>query len=150
MNTIPSFRRRKFLGRMVLLGTVVTLAKSLPTWAFSPIRSTATRQKKEVMLQELTLNDFSPHLGSKFELRLDSGNHLEVELVEATPLGMNGARPAHLAQRGAFSVVFLAPKDALLPQKIYHLEHGVMGEFDIFLVPIGRAAAGLKYEAIFN
>lgn len=102
------------------------------------------------MLQELTVADFSPHLGGKFKLRLDSGESLEVELVEATPLGMNGTRPAHLAQRGAFSVVFLAPKDAPLPQHIYHVEHEVMGEFAIFLVPIGRTAAGLKCEAIFN
>lgn len=102
------------------------------------------------MLQELTLNDFSPHLGSKFKLRLDSGQCLEMELAEATPLSMSGARPVHLAQRNAFSIVFLAPPDAPLAQQIYQLEHEVMGEFAIFLVPVGRTAAGLKCEAIFN
>lgn len=102
------------------------------------------------MLQELTLNDFAPHLGSKFKLPLDSGQYLDIELVEATPLNMGGARPAQLSQRGAFSISFLAPKEAELPQQIYRLEHEVMGELEIFLVPIGRAANGLKCEAIFN
>jgi len=150
MNTIPSSHRRKFLVRMVLLGAAGTLAKSLPAWAFSPTRSTVTRQKKEIMLQELTLNDFSPHLGSKFKLRLDSDRHLEMKLAEATPLNMGGARPAHLTQRGAFSIVFLAPAESQLTQQIYRLEHDVMGELEIFLVPIGRTPNGLKCEAIFN
>lgn len=150
MNTISSFHRREFLSRMLLLGAAGALASSLPARAIGPALNTRPRPKKEVMLQELTLNDFSPHLGSKFKLRQDAGRQLEVELVEAAPLGMNGARPAHLAQRAAFSVVFLAPQDARLEQQIYHLEHEVMGEFAIFLVPIGRSATGLKCEAIFN
>lgn len=149
MKPISTFHRREFLSRALLLGAAGTLAPSLPAWAFSPTQ-VAPAQKKEVMLQELTIADFSPYVGTRFKLRLATGGSLEVELVEATPLGMTGARPAHLAPRGSFSVVFLAAKDAPLPQQIYHVEHEVMGEFDIFLVPIGRTATGLKCEAIFN
>ena len=146
MKSIPSYRRREFLGRVLVLGAAGTMAATVPAPAMAP----ASRPPRKLMLQELTLNDFSPHLGSKFKLHMDSGRHLDIELVEATPLSMGGARPAHLSPRGAFSIIFFAPSEAELPQQIYRLEHEVLGELEIFLVPIGRAASGLKCEAIFN
>ena len=38
----------------------------------------------------------------------------------------------------------------MLPQAIYRLEHAALGAMDVFLVPIGRVADGIRYEAIFN
>ena len=45
----------------------------------------------------------------------------------------------------------LAAKDPrVLPQRIYRLEHNGLGELDIFLVPIGKDADGVSYQAMFN
>ncbi len=49
-----------------------------------------------------------------------------------------------------FSIVFRGPGDILLPQAIYRVEHDQIGTFDLFIVPIGRDTAGLRYEAVFN
>lgn len=137
--------RRKFLNRLLLLGTA---AAALP--AFALPKSFIFARKKEVMLDQLSLSDFAPHLGGKFTLLTEPGRKVTVELIEATALGKSGPRPSHLAQRAPFSVVFLAPKGSALTQRIYRVGHEVMGEFDVFLVPIGLAEDGLKCEAIFN
>jgi hypothetical protein len=138
-------KRREFLGQLIVLSA----AGNLTAWGFSP--STPFKTRKNLMLHELTVDDFASHLNTRFELELEPGRRIDLHLAEAVSLGSGGgARPAHLAPRGPFSVVFLAPKDASLPQGIYRLLHPAMGEMEIFLVPIGRDSAGLKCEAIFN
>lgn len=101
-------------------------------------------------MNELTLSDFATHLGNKFSLSVDNTHQFEIELIEATSLGKNSARPSHLAAREPFSIIFRVPKEAGLSQRIYRLEHNQMGGFEIFLVPIGLAEDGLRCEAIFN
>lgn len=103
------------------------------------------------MLDNLTRESFAPHLGSVFRLRLGPGETLEVELVEATALG-GGARVSAggpRARREPFSLVFRGPRAPILPQRIYRMEHARMGAFDLFIVPIGPDAEGLRYEAVF-
>lgn len=36
------------------------------------------------------------------------------------------------------------------PQRIYRFEHGSVGSFDIFIVPIGPDAGTMQYEAVFS
>ena len=94
------------------------------------------------MLEDFTVETFSGHLGNSFRIYPDDSSLLDLELISATELGENSGRP--------FSIVFRGPKDTLLPQRIYRMEHGEIGAFDIFLVPIGPDEEGLLYEAIFN
>jgi len=143
MQTI--LKRREFLGQMAWLGPVAALAGAWPAAAFP-----AAPRRKELPLDQLTLTHFAPHVGGRFVLRQDSGPALELELMQVTALGAKGPRPAHLAVRAPFSLLFRAPKEAASTQCIYHLEHETLGGLDIFLVPIGRDEAGLKFEAIFN
>jgi hypothetical protein len=137
--------RRRFFNRVLLFGGAVSV---VPALAMQPPFS--LNLKKEVMLDQLTLADFAPHLGGTFIVKTESGEMVPLELIEATALGAGGPRPAHLSQRAPFSVVFLAPKQSGLVQRIYRMEHATMEEFDIFLVPIGLTEQGLKCEAIFN
>lgn len=104
------------------------------------------------MLQDLTLDSFAPHRGSRFLLHLDPADPasvVELELVDIT-----GRRPGALApppgSREPFSVVFRGPLATFLPQRIYRLENEAMGTLDIFIVPIARDAAGFRYEAVFT
>ena len=94
------------------------------------------------MLENFTVGTFSGHLGNSFRVHPDESSTLDLELVSATELNEGSERP--------FSIVFRSPKDALLPQRIYRMEHAEIGEFEIFLVPIGPDDEGLLYEAIFN
>ena len=49
-----------------------------------------------------------------------------------------------------FSLMFRGPAHAPLQQGTYTLEHSATGALAIFLVPVGRAADGIHYQAIFN
>lgn len=96
------------------------------------------------MLTHVTASLFSERLGEAFQLHLDSGAALTVELSEVSAPAPDRARP--------FSIVFRAPGDCDLPQGIYRLEHPVIGALELFLVPIGpdRARRHRLYEAVFN
>ncbi len=46
--------------------------------------------------------------------------------------------------------MFRAPVDAPVEQRIYTLTHPVLNTLQMFLVPVGRSAEGVFYEAAFN
>ena len=52
-------------------------------------------------------------------------------------------------ERLPFCLVFAGPKDVVLPQKIYRIQHPKAGTMDIFLVPIGPDEGNMLYEAVF-
>ena len=76
----------------------------------------------------------------------DGATH-DLLLIEAHALG---AGSAGSTGRAPFSLVFRAPRDVSLEQRIHRLEHGELGVLELFLVPIGPDAVGLRYEAIFG
>ncbi len=49
-----------------------------------------------------------------------------------------------------FSVIFLAEHPEPFEQQTYTLTHSQIGDFLIFLVPIGPGESGMRYEAVFN
>ncbi|MEM9218730.1 MAG: hypothetical protein AAGD25_30870 [Cyanobacteria bacterium P01_F01_bin.150] len=93
-------------------------------------------------------SDFSPLVGSSFHVNSDSSRSLPLELVEAAKLGKNSL--GQNSKTEAFSLLFKGPNDSVLPQKIYSLIHSQLGELNIFLVPVGQDAEGIRYEAVFN
>jgi hypothetical protein len=97
-------------------------------------------------LAELAWSDFAPFLKQHFRVALD-GASLDLELASAEPLGSGDPAPG---RRRPFSLIFRGPKAPLLAQRIYRLEHATLGPLEIFLVPLGPDAAGLRYEAIFT
>jgi hypothetical protein len=95
------------------------------------------------MSYELTGAAFASQVNSRFRLIAGPATAIEVELIEFTA-GSKSAR------HEAFSIVFQAPLDAPLEQRIYQLEHESMGAFELFLVPISKSPEGVRYEAVFN
>ncbi|MEW6021171.1 MAG: hypothetical protein AB1807_03415 [Pseudomonadota bacterium] len=69
---------------------------------------------------------------------------LALTLYEALPLA--GAAP----DEHHFSLGFRGPAAPQLEQGTYTLDHAVLGTLAIFLVPVGRDAGGVQYQAIFN
>ena len=55
-----------------------------------------------------------------------------------------------VGRREPFSIVLRAPGDRLAPQRTYTLENERLGRLDVFLVPIGPDALGMRYEAVFG
>jgi hypothetical protein len=103
------------------------------------------------MLDRLTHESFAPHVGTEFHLQLGTAGTLPLTLVEAQAVGsVPGPRPDGTPRRQPFSLVFRGPRQPVLPQRIYRLEHAAMGPLELFIVPIGPDEAGLRYEAVFT
>lgn len=97
-----------------------------------------------VDLASATPETFAPHLGSRFAIALGDGV-LELELCAVDAL-----RAAPGAPRAPFALRFRTPAaTGYLPQRIYTLAHPVLGALEIFLVPLGADAGGMRYEAVF-
>jgi len=105
------------------------------------------------MLNKLTSADFSPHLNQTFKIHyhstkiLEARLVLEVELIEVTDYAGKLMGPS---KRRPFTILFRAPKDTILPQAVYKLEHDKMGTVELFLVPIMPDEKGSLYESVFN
>jgi hypothetical protein len=94
-------------------------------------------------LATLTAGDFEPHLGDAFLMRSTAGE-IALRLTEVRNLGQA------IRAGGAFSLEFVEPAGQLLPQAIYSLEHPTLGTLEMFLVPLGPSANGMRYEAVFT
>jgi hypothetical protein len=103
----------------------------------------------EIMSVSLTEEEFSKHIKTKFRIKADTQQPVELLLEEVKSYGNNGGSGSQPGME-RFSVFFSGPNDCYLPQKVYSMEHDRMGPFDIFLVPIGRDDQGYNYEAVFN
>jgi hypothetical protein len=98
------------------------------------------------VLDQLQLSTFEPLVGQRFVLRRDIGDAtVDLVLAEATALAHGEGRP-----RTPFSLVFRGPAEPVMPQRIYRVDHEELGALELFLVPIGRDAESVRYEAIFT
>lgn len=96
------------------------------------------------MTNELSLAVFSDLVRESFALAHPALPDLSLELVEVTAL------PDHGGPRRPFAITFRGPRTPLLPQNTYRFEHRTLGAVHLFIVPIGREAEGIVYEAVFN
>jgi hypothetical protein len=97
------------------------------------------------MLQDLTAASFEEILGSRFRIHADEAHTLETELIQvARHEEHDGPR------KQPFSIYLRGPRNVVLPQRIYQVDHERLGTLDIFLVPIGPDGQGMCYEAVFN
>jgi len=95
------------------------------------------------MSVRLEHEEFAKHLHTKFRIRLNENECVEAELSEVSE---------HLVspRQERFAIVFRTANNIVLEQGQRLFEHDQMGEFILFLVPIGRDDEGTYYEACFN
>ena len=92
---------------------------------------------------DLTHEEFSRHLNTKFGIRLSDEQVIEAELAELSELLLS-------ARQERFAIVFRASNEVLIDQGLHRFEHNEMGTFNLFIVPIGRDERGTYYESVFN
>jgi hypothetical protein len=97
------------------------------------------------MPTQLTEQEFSKHVNTKFRLATEEPIELELSEVKAYLSQLN-----EQSDLERFSIFFIGPGDRYLPQHVYSLQHEHMGTFDLFLVPVARDERGFLYEAVFN
>lgn len=91
------------------------------------------------MTARFTSETFADRIGEIFEVVPADGPPLELVLAECE------------ADRyeGSFSLLFHALDGRLEPQQTFRARHAELGEFDLFLVPLGPDERGMRYEAVF-
>ena len=89
------------------------------------------------------VDTFKPHVNTVFTAEMEPGVSVPLKLVEITA----GASNPRVHQ---FSLLFRGPASSSLVQHIYHLKHEVLGEMDLFLVPLSNTPEGVTYQAVFN
>ena len=95
------------------------------------------------MATDLQHEVFLKHLNTKFRIRLNETEAVESELTEVSERLIT-------PRQERFSLVFRTANEILMEQGLRTFEHDAMGNFAIFIVPIGRDDEGTYYEAVFN
>ena len=95
------------------------------------------------MTDKITKEMFSESVNTKYRVHQESKDTVELELMQVN-LGLITPRNEQ------FALLFHGPQNPFLQQALYHVEHDSLGEFDLFLVPVGRDQEGFQYEAVFN
>jgi len=102
-------------------------------------------------LDDLSFSTALEALHRKFRIRLGEGAVVELELVAAQEHGsVSHSGSSGKVDTESFSLFFLGPLNPVLPQRTYLFEQEKLGEFSLFIVPIGREKIGIKYEAVIN
>ena len=89
---------------------------------------------------------FAARLDDQFEIQLEAES-IPVGLVSVSSLGVSigtGCREE------PFSLIFRGPLSPVAEQRSYVVTNETLGQMEIFLVPIGPDAQGMRYEAIFT
>ena len=86
-----------------------------------------------------------------FEENLNTRFWLVAEGLEPYALDLVKCVDFHSTPRQEqFSLRFRGDRAQIFPQQIYAMKHEAIGEFELFLVPVGRDDSGTFYEAVFN
>ena len=86
---------------------------------------------------------FLKAVDTQFEARTPAGEPFELTLTALQTHVDNDVQEN-------FSLVFTASDAAQAAQDTFYLKHESLGEFVLFLVPVGRDAKGTHFEAVFN
>lgn len=95
------------------------------------------------MLEQIRPQQMTEHIGSEFDVSVDSSHTIRLTLTDV----VENVKTEH---NETFSLFFHGPSDTFLPQRTRTLKHPVLGDFEIFLVPVAQDKDGFQYEAVFN
>lgn len=149
--------RRHFLKA----GTMVGLSAALPLSALEvmagqqrqvePVGSTLAGRTRLEITRSLTKELFAAHLNTKFRVKMGASEIVEIELIKVSEINL-ASRTVSLetSRQDCFAVLFRGPRETSLRQNTYQMEHGQIGQFDLFIVPAGTDEGGQLYQATFN
>lgn len=105
------------------------------------------------MTEKVTYQNMAEQLNTRFKVKFgkeikglegaDRGpTETELELVEAVQKETDATE--------GFALLFQGPSEIFLHQQIHRFTHDKIGDFELFIVPVGKNEAGYQYEAIIN
>ncbi len=94
-------------------------------------------------MAELNCDTFQPLIGNKFKIIFEENEILELELIRVDDKSNDAIE--------SFSLIFYGPPNFILHQSIYRFYHELIGDFELFIVPVqSSTATAIHYQAIFN
>ena len=102
-------------------------------------------------LKTATHQDFAACVTQTFTIMDGPGESVPAEPVrlDLAEVGTRGGfDPARQARQG-FTLLFHGPLEPVLQQRIHRVSNESLGELELFLVPVGCEADGMRYEAVF-
>jgi hypothetical protein len=94
-----------------------------------------------------TLHEFLPHVGETFRAIVDEEWEIHMRLSEAAPWR---GFAVTAGARVPYTLLFHAPAEANVGQRIVRLEHETLAPVNLFLVPLGADSGGMRYEAVVS
>jgi hypothetical protein len=100
---------------------------------------------------ELLSTTFSPHVGESFEV-VPADDEPFAAVLAACEENDGGSPQVWLDSIGKipFSLSLDAPSGVHHPQQTFTLRHSELGEFQLFLVPLGPRESGMRYHAVIS
>ena len=110
------------------------------------------------ILRTLAPRDFDPLLATELKVRAEPGatefTTLELAEVKSLPAEYLPPRDGPIAyspgRSTAFSLLFRGEASAHLAQQTYWVDHPILGEIPLFLVPVGQDPKGTYYESVLS
>lgn len=97
-------------------------------------------------LSKITADDFKSHLNKNIDVYFNPGQPVALEVIE-----VELTKNYSVLERESFSIVFrMNGENGFYPQGTYSVAHPELGQIDIFLVPLGPDANGMRYQTIFS
>jgi hypothetical protein len=93
-------------------------------------------------IEQYNPETFEPHVGSMFRAEA-AGDVVPLQLAEVK----RGLSTPRVLQ---FSLFFKGPLQPFLPQQTVHFKHDVLGDMDLFIVPVGKEESGFIYQVVFT
>jgi hypothetical protein len=90
-------------------------------------------------------------VGDRFEVTPQQGEPFDAVLssCEESPY-RSPADGQETTRRVPFSLVFHGPAEPIVAQQTCGFRHAGLGEFDLFVVPLGVDEQGVRYEAVIS
>jgi hypothetical protein len=106
----------------------------------------------EVPLASLDSAAFGARVGDRFQVRPQSGDPIDLELIRISDQvsGPAGSAKPDAPRVESFTLVFNGPKDHPLGQDTYQFAQAKIGVFPLFIVPGAATGDSLQYLATFN
>lgn len=139
-----SVSRRTFLRSSAVVSAALVLKPSTFVFGNNPITSNSAAQNKRTGNQFYTREMFEPYVGDTFRVRVGK------QMVDLKLVAITNEKTASekIACTDCFSMRFEAVKP--LPRATLHtLNHGKLGNFDLFMVQ-SKARAKFLQTAIVN
>jgi hypothetical protein len=96
-----------------------------------------------------TLADFTSLVNTAFDVKVGVLRTTPLILVDAVAIAPRGLGKRRVTGE-AFSLLFTGATPLRTAGEIFPVRHPALGEFSMFLAPVGSSKDGLHYEAVYN